>query len=85
MTRLFTLFLLTYAALAAPPPKGNGETALDRYVKAPDPNYKYEVVKTIPGQGYTGMVVETDIAGVAHGEGSESHSVEALAQHSEAG
>ncbi|MBI3683170.1 MAG: PhoPQ-activated pathogenicity-related family protein [Acidobacteria bacterium] len=35
-----------------------GETALDRYVKTPDPNYKYEVVKTIPGKGYTGYVVE---------------------------
>lgn len=34
------------------------ETALDRYVKTPDPAYKYEVVRTIPGDGYTAQVIE---------------------------
>lgn len=34
------------------------ETALDRYVNTPDPAFKWEVVKTIPGKGYTGFVVE---------------------------
>src|SRR5262245_39151329 len=34
------------------------ETALDRYVKTPDPAYKWEVVKTIPGKGYTAFVVD---------------------------
>jgi PhoPQ-activated pathogenicity-related protein len=34
------------------------ETGLDRYVHAPDPNYKYEYVKTIPGEGYQTFVIE---------------------------
>ncbi len=34
------------------------ETALDRYVAAPDPNYRYELVNTIPGVGYTAYVLE---------------------------
>ena len=34
------------------------QTALDRYVAAPDPNYKYELVNTLPGPGYTTCVLE---------------------------
>ena len=34
------------------------QTALDRYVAAPDPSYKYEVVKTLPGDGYTAYVLD---------------------------
>ena len=34
------------------------ETALDRYVANPDPNYKYELVSTIPGPGYTTYVLD---------------------------
>jgi PhoPQ-activated pathogenicity-related protein len=33
-------------------------TGLDKYVQAPDPNYKYELVKAIPGEGYTAYVLE---------------------------
>lgn len=33
-------------------------TALDRYVAAPDSHYKYELVKTVPGQGYTTYVID---------------------------
>ncbi|MBV6433152.1 MAG: hypothetical protein IANPNBLG_03323 [Bryobacteraceae bacterium] len=44
--------------LAAAWPLLGGETALDRYVKSPDAHYKHEVVKTIPGRGYTAYVVE---------------------------
>lgn len=33
-------------------------TALDRYVAAPDPSYKYELVNTVPGAGYTTYVIE---------------------------
>lgn len=33
------------------------ETALDRYVAKPDPAYKWELVKTIPGQGVTAYVL----------------------------
>lgn len=39
-------------------PVFGADTALDRYVKKPDANYKYEVVQTIPGQGYTAYVVD---------------------------
>ena len=34
------------------------DTALDRYVNKPDATYKYEVVNTIPGAGYTTYVVD---------------------------
>ena len=33
-------------------------TALDRYVAAPDTNYTWHLVKTIPGQGYQAFVLE---------------------------
>src|ERR1700686_4983926 len=34
------------------------KTALDLYVAAPDPNYRFEFVKTIPGSGYTAFVLD---------------------------
>ena len=34
------------------------ETALDRYVAKPDPAYGWKLVSTIPGQGFTGYVLE---------------------------
>src|SRR3954464_9158166 len=43
--------LIVIHALAA-------DTALDRYVKKPDATYKYEVVNTTPGAGYTTYVVD---------------------------
>src|SRR5437660_8305450 len=33
-------------------------TALDRYVAAPDPSYRYELIETIPGDGYATHVLE---------------------------
>jgi hypothetical protein len=68
ITRRTALLLLAALPLLA------GETALDRYVKTPDPHYKHEVVKTIPGKGYTAYVVELTSPGV-----------EALADDREAG
>ena len=35
-----------------------GLTALDHYVRAPDPNYKYEVISTVEGEGYKTYVLE---------------------------
>ncbi len=35
-----------------------GETALDRYVAAPDPSYRYELLRTVPGTGYTTYILE---------------------------
>lgn len=37
---------------------GASRTALDRYVEAPDPSYKYEVVATVPGKDQTTTVIE---------------------------
>ena len=36
--------------LLAAVPLVAAETALDRYVKKPDPTYHYELVSTIPGR-----------------------------------
>ena len=33
-------------------------TALDRYVAAPDPSYRYELIETMPGDGYAAHVLE---------------------------
>ncbi len=52
MRRLALVLVFTFAAWAASKP-----TALDRYVQKPDPNYKYELVNTIPGKGYTAFVL----------------------------
>jgi PhoPQ-activated pathogenicity-related protein len=43
--------------LSAPPAIGE-VTALDRYVAAPDPSYRYELIETIPGDGYAAHVLE---------------------------
>lgn len=37
---------------------GAARTALDEYVHTPDPSYEWELVKTIPGEGYTGYVLD---------------------------
>jgi PhoPQ-activated pathogenicity-related protein len=56
LRRAFCFFAATacVAALSAPA----AETALDRYVKAPDSTYKYEIVNTVKGDGYTLYVVD---------------------------
>ncbi|MEJ7608743.1 MAG: PhoPQ-activated pathogenicity-related family protein [Bryobacteraceae bacterium] len=36
----------------------DSKTALDRYVAASDPSYKYELVNTVPGEGFTAYVLE---------------------------
>ena len=35
-----------------------GQTALDRYVAAPDSHYSYRLLKTVPGKGYTTSILE---------------------------
>ncbi len=37
---------------------GQVRTALDRYVHTPDPNYKYELLKEIKGEGFTAYVLD---------------------------
>ena len=53
--RLVRTFIL---ALAALPLLAASQTALDRYVAAPDPNYKYELARTAAGRGYTQFVYD---------------------------
>jgi PhoPQ-activated pathogenicity-related protein len=50
--------MLVLAALALPLAAASQETALDRYVHAPDSSYKYELVNTISGEGYKAFVIE---------------------------
>ena len=45
------------AILILSPALASEQTALDRYVAAPDPNYKYELVSTTPGAGFTTYVL----------------------------
>ncbi len=52
---LLFLALLTCAPAFA---QGEKETALDRYVKAPDAAYKWSLIKTIPGDGVTAYVLD---------------------------
>ena len=50
--RLPLIFAIAALALTG------AETGLDKYVKAPDPAYKFELVKTIPGAGFTTYVID---------------------------
>jgi PhoPQ-activated pathogenicity-related protein len=50
--------LVAVALVCATSAFGREETALDRYIAAPDPNYRYELLSTIAGDGYTGYVLE---------------------------
>jgi PhoPQ-activated pathogenicity-related protein len=56
-----TLLLITFTAftaLAQAPAPSNDRTALDKYVEAPDPTYKYELVSKAPGKGYTTYILK---------------------------
>ena len=59
MKRLRIRLLLAVAAITLQVAgASNHETALDRYVHAPDSSYKFALVKTIPGEGYTAYVLD---------------------------
>src|ERR1700722_9033424 len=49
---------LATVVLAGPLAWAAEKTALDRYVAAADPNYKYELVSKTPGEGFTTYVLE---------------------------
>src|SRR5260370_13413466 len=55
--RMFVLLACGLALVAASDHAGKF-TGLDRYVQAADPNYRYELVKTIPGEDYTTYVLD---------------------------
>jgi len=52
------LYLTALAVLVFAGPQFVFATALDDYVKEPDANYKYSVVNTIRGKGYTAYVLD---------------------------
>jgi len=52
---LLCLFLITCPASAAEPGR---KTPIDRYVNKPDASYRWEIAKTIPGDGITTYVVD---------------------------
>lgn len=52
---LWSFLVIVAAGAAAEPPK---ETALDRYVAKPDPSYRWKLLKTVPGDGFTAYVVD---------------------------
>ena len=60
MTWVLRLFLIVYPAflMHAQSAIATDKTALDRYIAAADPNYKYELVNTIEGEGYIGYVLD---------------------------
>jgi PhoPQ-activated pathogenicity-related protein len=49
---------VVFLALVLPLESANKETALDRYVKAPDSNFKYSVVSRTSGEGVTQYVLD---------------------------
>lgn len=55
---LLAFTLLTVTALAQAPMPANEKTALDKYVEAPDPSYKYELVNKVTGKGYTTFIIK---------------------------
>lgn len=55
LRRQFAAF--AWVVLAACP-AFTADTALDRYVKKPDATYRYDVVKTVRGEGYTAYTVD---------------------------
>lgn len=56
--------VVAFAALAGcagttPPPVAEAKrTALDEYIAKPDPSYRYEVINTVDGEGYTAYIVD---------------------------
>src|SRR3989454_4830378 len=60
LTFTAALFLSAVALLASSPDRTrlSSQTALDRYVAAPDTNYKWHLVNTVRGEGYTTYFVD---------------------------
>lgn len=55
---LLVFSLMALAALAQAPMPAEAKTALDKYVEAPDPTYKYELVNKVAGKGYTTFIIK---------------------------
>ncbi|HUS05989.1 MAG TPA: PhoPQ-activated pathogenicity-related family protein [Bryobacteraceae bacterium] len=57
-SRVFRTLALTLLAVAVQASAAHKPTALDRYVAAPDPSYRYSLVSTLPGEGYTAYILD---------------------------
>jgi len=57
-TRFHLAWGLLALLAAAPQVQADRITALDRYIAAPDTNYTYHLVKSIPGKGYNVEILE---------------------------
>ncbi|HZS05083.1 MAG TPA: PhoPQ-activated pathogenicity-related family protein [Blastocatellia bacterium] len=55
---LLALYLLVATAFAQSPASASAKTALDKYIEAPDPSYKYELIGKTPGKGYTTYILD---------------------------
>ncbi|MGB9611499.1 MAG: PhoPQ-activated protein PqaA family protein, partial [Bryobacteraceae bacterium] len=55
MKRLFVILAAIAVSLCG---QTKNETALDRYVHAPDPAFRWNLVRTLPGDGITTFVLE---------------------------
>lgn len=55
---LITLLCISSVLFAQAAKTAEVKTALDKYVEAPDPSYKYELVSTVPGKGYTTYILD---------------------------
>ena len=55
---LYTFAMRFLLALVLLCPLSAQKTALDRYVEAPDANYRYELLKTSPGDGYAAHILQ---------------------------
>jgi hypothetical protein len=53
-----TLSTAAIGALHSVPVLSNGQTALDRYIAAPDPSYGYRLMNVIEGKGYRAYVLQ---------------------------
>ena len=61
ITPLFVLVALTALLAQAPqqaPQRGTSETALDRYVAAPDDNFAWKALRELPAEGATATLIE---------------------------
>ncbi len=55
---LIAVSLLPLITSAQAPMPAKEKTALDKYIEAPDPSYKYEIVNKVAGKGYTTFVIK---------------------------
>ncbi len=58
VAHFFTLLIILNLCALTVYAQAPDQTALDRYVAMPDASYKYEMVKPIPGEGYTAYVLD---------------------------